>query len=387
MLGAVIGDIIGSRFEFLTTKERDVELFHPACSFTDDTVCTSAICLATIVSRENMALHQQLQTKYPHEYSVEFDTNNPQFDPVHSTRNHQLYQSQDHTQDIFISKIYAKTLQQICMKYPMAGYGKMFMHWLTSSSQTPYGSLGNGILMRISPIVLLSNSLEEALYLANISGAITHNHPDALLSAQQYIELLWIARTWNKTKEELKLCINEKLIEFHIEVLSVEQYHQQGGYHILAPDTLKRALACVLEANDFEETMRNALYIGSDTDTTAAIAGALAEIIYGINISWLKKINNYFNYQNIEILQHVLCSYHNIYPESSINGKLFTTNCLTIQHRDWYQHTKNLVLEDPTAAWDPLEIDPDSYYSPIDKILQLERDNTFIKFLKWIKIK
>lgn len=356
MLGTIIGDIVGSRFEFMATQEENFNFFHGACHFTDDTVCSAAIAAATIIIKENISLLTHLRNKYPTEYQEQLASQEEQF----------------------IAKIYIKTLKQIAKKYPLAGYGKHFFYWLESENSEPYGSLGNGSLMRMSPIILLSDSLEQAKYLAHISSAITHNHSEALQCVQYYTELLWLCKTSNHTVEETKNQIKEKLNTWGLSIQNVEHYHQQFGFYVLAPDTLERALACVLESTSYEETIRKVIYIGSDTDTTGAIAGNLAEMLYGIPLPFLNKTLNHFNFYNIELLQYVL----EIYQKPRNIGSLYFNNSFDHEKQQWYKNTLHLVLEDPTAAWDPLEdVSEDEYYSDADKSLLKEQQSFFKNLL------
>lgn len=360
MLGTIIGDIVGSRFEFMATQEENFNFFHGACHFTDDTVCSAAIAAATIVIKENISLLKNLKNQYPTEYRE------------------QLASQEEH----FVAKIYIKTLKQIAKKYPLAGYGKHFFYWLKSENSAPYGSLGNGALMRMSPIILLSDSLEQAKYLAHISSAITHNHSEALECVQYYTELLWLCKTSHNSIEVTKEHIKELLKSWNFSVYSVEHYHQLAGFYVLAPATLERALACVLESSSYEETIRKAIYIGSDTDTTAAIAGSLAEMLYGIPLTYLSKTLNHFNFHNIELLKYILESYQK--PQKI--GSLYLSHSFDNEKKQWYKNTLDLVLEDPTAAWDPLgEISDEDYYSETDKKLIAEQQSLFEKLFSQIK--
>lgn len=359
MIGAVIGDIIGSRFEYLATQEQEVNFFHPACSFTDDTVCSAAIALATLRVKENIQLHQQLKSKYPIDYQKEF-----------------LQPDEER-----VAQIYRKILKETTQHHPLIGYGKFFGQWVTSTSSEPYQSLGNGALMRISPIILLSKTLEEAQYLSYCASMITHNHPDSLKTVEHYVNIAWMCKTWNDSISKLKEHINTYLHQHHIILNSVKDYHQAKGFFVLAPDTLVRALASFLEGNSFDETIKNVLFIGSDTDTTGAIAATFAEMAYGIPFEYLEKTFTYFNYTNLYLLQAIVQPYCHL--NLNTIGHLFNHNSFSNKYQLWYQTILKTTLEDPTAAWDPLApLEESEYYSDIDKALLYERDNWFGKFLK-----
>ena len=362
MLSVILGDIVGSRFEFLATKEREVDFFHPACNFTDDTVCTAAISRATQDIFDNMKLHSQLKNRFPIEYLEEFagsDSDN-------------------------LVKIYRKTLRQWCLNYPMAGYGKFFLAWMNSPEAGAYNSLGNGCLMRVSPVVMLANDWSLVSRLGNVASAITHNHPGALASTQEYLELLWLCKTFNGSVTKLKEEFRKMCADLGLSPETVQHYHELGGFHVLAPDTLIRAIACFLEADSWHATVANALYIGSDTDTTAAIAGTFAELVYGLELQDLDQAIGYFNYQNIELLKEVLKTY----KQQDSWGSLAHGNVFSESHKAWYREKLLLELNDPTAEWDPLaEVEEEEYYSETEKKLMFEHDSWFGKLLRLLKIK
>lgn len=363
MIGVTIGDIIGSRFEFLATGERDVQLFHPACTITDDTVCSAAVALATEHILNNIEFNHLLENKYQNAYPTDIA-------PKQLT---------------FIDNKYITFIKDICKKYPMAGYGKFFMNWITEDNSKPYNSLGNGCLMRVSSIILQASSLEQAQFLAKHATEITHNHPDSLKSVEIYIDLLWLCKTHpNDNIVELKNNISTYLTNKNINFKNVEEYKAIGGFHVLAPDTLERVISCLMEASSFEESIKNALYIGSDTDTTGAIVGALSELVYGIPDSYLLELEKYYNYYNYEIIKALNKPYLNL--DSNHFGELAKKNLL--HHIDWHIKIDSNIPEDPTAAWDPLEeVELDEYYSETEKKMQYENDSFLGKILRRFHLK
>jgi ADP-ribosyl-[dinitrogen reductase] hydrolase len=374
MYGVVLGDIIGSRFEFLATGEKEVLFFHPACTFTDDTVCASAVAASTLVILDNLKVHQQMQQNYPEQYAKEQPRSANEWD--------------------FLSKIYAKSLRQLVHEYPMAGYGKQFIHWAHHVDAQPYESLGNGCLMRVAPIGFLSSTLEQAQWFAKACTSVTHNHPEALKSVAHYIDIFWFIREYQVSKNQsddeswlitFKQHLRDKLASLHLEVLSVEQYRQVGGFHVLAPDTLLRSLACVLEANNYEEAIGNALYIASDTDTTAAIAGALAEMIFGISIDSLDKSIDYFNHKSIQLMKNIAQTYRYVYQTQATQntwGSLAWNNLFSEKKQQWTDKLIALEMVDMTAQWDPLVVSDDDYYSEADIALKKANQNAFMQMLR-----
>lgn len=346
MLGSIIGDIIGSRFEFMATQEileLEMDFFHPAANFTDDTVCLSAVTKVSLFAKEHTAFNKNLEKKYPEDYIKEVKFNKENF-----------YKSK-----------YIQQFIDYFNQFYMAGYGQKFSMWCKSELKTPYQSLGNGSLMRISSLPLIFDSLEETLMFCDFATEVTHNHPESIKMTHLYIEILWYLLHSDNSLEDKKNHIKELCGKYALSLDSVENYHHLGGFNVLAPETLKRSISSVLEADSFMKTMQNVLYIGSDTDTTACIAGAMAELLFGIDNSWLKLMIKKFNHQNLVLLQNIIPIYQNKNHYSvHVQEIIFNPSKIEI-----YQQIKSLKLEDPTAAWDPLEV-TDDYYSEADQKLQ-----------------
>ena len=185
MLGAIIGDIVGSRFEFHNYRSTDFDLFSPQCDFTDDSICTVAVADALVQGRD-----------------------------------------------------FGEALHQWCRRYPdpMGSYGGRFARWVASDDPKPYGSLGNGSAMRVSPCGWLP-ALEKALAAAEGSALPTHDHPEGIKGAQLVAHAIWLLRHGASKADESK---------------------------------------------GFEDALRQTVSIGGDTDTLCAIVGGLAEACYGI---------------------------------------------------------------------------------------------------------
>ena len=225
MLGAIIGDIVGSRFEYGGRNMPNFKLFTPECAFTDDTICNIAIADAIIKGLdygENLILWC---TKYP---------------------------------------------------YPLGGYGSKFLEWLTSSKHKAYDSWGNGSAMRVSSIGWAFDSESKTEKEAIKSAKPTHSHPEGIKGAVCVATLIFKLRTKKLLKEDIPDYIKEHF-EYDLPILS-----DVKGMNDTCMTTVPQAIQCFMGADCFEKAIRNAVEIGGDTDTTASIAGAIAEAYYPI---------------------------------------------------------------------------------------------------------
>jgi ADP-ribosylglycohydrolase len=228
MLGAIIGDIVGSPFEFARHKSKLFELFSSESSFTDDTICLIAVADSLL--------------------------NNT--DPSDSLRGW-------------------------CRQYPapMGGYGARFCRWVFDNSMGPYGSKGNGAAMRVAPVAFLAGSAQEVVRLARHVTAVTHDHPDGLRGAEATAFAIWMARNGASVQEIRSRIASDYRLDLS---RSVEEIRPTYQYSELCLDTVPEAIVCALEAKDFEDALRNAVSLGGDADTLAATTGGLAEALYGI---------------------------------------------------------------------------------------------------------
>lgn len=231
MIGAIIGDIIGSRFEFGPPPEEDFQLFTEDCNYTDDTVCTIAIADA-----------------------------------------------------VMNQKPYKDALVEWCQRYPdpMGGYGNRFHQWIFSEDHEPNNSCGNGSAMRVSPIGWLFNEWDEVVAEAKKSAEVSHNHPEGIKGAQCVAEVICWLRHMRFTKED----IEEKVHKFYgyeippmNDVLKIgSELHFDGT----CQETVPMALRCFLDSINFEDAIRLAVMADGDTDTKADITGAITEAYYQI---------------------------------------------------------------------------------------------------------
>lgn len=225
MLGGIAGDIIGSRFEHAQIKTKEFELFSRQCTFTDDTVHTVAVA-------------DSLLTKTP--YQVNF--------------------------------------LRYFEYYPNAGYGHRFRRWARSPRPVPYGSYGNGSAMRVSPIAWFYDSLDRVLEEAMHSAEVTHNHPEGIKGAQAVAGAIYLART-GVSKQDIRAFVEGR---FGYDLsLTVDEIRPGYSFQVTCQESVPQAITAFLEAEDYEDAIRNAVSLGGDSDTLACIAGSIAEAFFG----------------------------------------------------------------------------------------------------------
>ncbi len=235
MLGCVLGDLYGSKFEGGSSATRALPGLTEANTFTDDTVCTMAVI------------------------------------------DHLLH-------DLPIREAF----KQWVSVYPNAGYGRAFSSWARGILPEPVSSWGNGALMRISPVVLLSSTLEGAFETADAITSSTHSHPIARLAVRNYIELLWRALE-GATRDDLLALWARKGGNIH----TVESMHATGSpMRLRADETLEDVMSCLAESTSVDELLANCLYHGGDSDTIAAVAGPFAELLWGLEARHLSVITD-----------------------------------------------------------------------------------------------
>ena len=238
MYGAILGDIIGSPFEFdRGDKTKNFDLFSKGCDFTDDSVMTIAVGEALLAVGTEATVKE-------------------------------------------IEEAVITNMQDWGKRYPYAGYGGRFRHWLKEKSPKPYGSYGNGSAMRVSAAGWLYDSLERTREVARATANVTHNHPEGIKGAEATASAIYMARN-EASKEEIKEYIEG---EFHYN-LDRTLDEIRPGYHMdeTCQRTVPEAIIAFLESKDFEDAIRNAVSLGGDTDTLGAITGSIAEAFYGIS--------------------------------------------------------------------------------------------------------
>ena len=239
MLGAIIGDIVGSVYELKNHRSKDFPFWGKDCCFTDDSVMTVAVGnVCRRLGESNLPLTEE--TEWIQAFSTE----------MHRYGN----------------------------IYPGRGYGGRFLRWLESDDPQPYNSLGNGSAMRVSPVAFCAKTLEDCLTLARLSAEPTHNHPEGVLGAQAAAAAGWLALR-KHSKDEIRNYIE---VNFYSLNFTLDKIRDSYRFNATCRDTVPQAIAAFLEAESFEDTVRNAISIGGDSDTIAAIAGGIAETYYGI---------------------------------------------------------------------------------------------------------
>ena len=168
-------------------------------------------------------------------------------------------------------------------------YGGMFMKWLMSADPQPYNSYGNGSAMRVSPCGYIAESIEEALALAGASAEISHNHPEGIKGAEAVAAAIYMAKN-GEQQDGIKRYVEEHYYKLDFSLNDIKQ-----SYHFseTCQDTVPQAIQCFLKANSFEDTIRNAISIGGDSDTIACIAGSIAEAYFGIPDEMIEKVKTY----------------------------------------------------------------------------------------------
>ncbi|MBE6462187.1 MAG: ADP-ribosylglycohydrolase [Alphaproteobacteria bacterium] len=248
MLGAVAGDIIGSRFEWINYKAKDFDLVTDDCTFTDDSVMTIAVAKALLECNGN---YENLSDKA------------------------------------------ISSMQQIGKLYPSAGYGGSFHVWLLSLTPKPYNSWGNGAAMRVSACAYFARSLDEAMELSHKVTCITHNHPEGLKGAEAIAVATYMALHCS-TKEEIRQHILENYYDIDFTLDSIRDYYH---FDVSCQGSVPQALQAFFESTDYEDAIRNAISIGGDSDTIAAITGAVACAYYGMSDALKNKIYYYLTPQ------------------------------------------------------------------------------------------
>ena len=240
MYGAILGDIIGSPYEFDRGKKtKNFPLFSRRSEFTDDSVMTVAVAEALADVKDEGLIHDEAAVK----------------------RN------------------LVASMKAWGAKYPYAGYGGRFFQWLFSSNTEPYGSYGNGSAMRVAVAGHMMDSLEDTRRLAAWTAEVTHNHPEGIKGAEATAAAIYMART-GSTKAEIKEYI---VSEFGYDLSRTCDEIRPSYHHIEScQKTVPEAITAFLEGEDFEDVIRTAVSLGGDCDTLTCIAGSMAEAFYGV---------------------------------------------------------------------------------------------------------
>lgn len=263
MIGAILGDIAGSSYEFCRTNDYDFDMFPADAGFTDDSICTLAVAKAV--------LEQQP---------------------------------------------YGPTLHALCRRYlyPIGGYGGGFFQWIISDEPRPYNSMGNGSAMRVSPVGWAFDTREEVLEQARLSAECTHDHPDGIRGAQTTALAIFLARKMRKrglkpTQENIRKEILEPCVEFSGYNIDIKEEDVKNVFGSCCYNTVPVALWIIGQSRDFEDAVRRAVSLGADADTLGDITGAIAEPIWGVPTDLAQKAHSYLTPELSEILDEFNARY------------------------------------------------------------------------------
>ena len=268
MLGAIIGDIAGSKYEFNNTFDYDFEMFGEGCDFTDDTICTVAIADAILNGRN-----------------------------------------------------YQESLLDWCRRYPSpkGAYGGRFAGWIHSLDPQPYNSFGNGSAMRVSPVAWLFDDLSQVLEEAEKTALPTHNHPEGIKGAKAVAHAIWHFRK-SRFSEESKECKDKNSKESDDKAMKAfkdiaRSYYEdfdtrdypKGKFDETCMDAVPLSFYLLSQASSFEDAIRLAISHGGDSDTIGAIVGSIAEARFGIPQEMKEKAISFLPDDMREISARIKC--------------------------------------------------------------------------------
>lgn len=253
MIGAIIGDVIGSRFEFNNTRDYHFNLWDDSCSYTDDTICTLAIADAILTGESYKSKLLEWCNTYPH---------------------------------------------------PMGAYGGRFAQWIHSEDPQPYNSFGNGAAMRVSPVAWAYDNPTDVKEEAEKTAAVSHNHPEGIKGAVAVAHAIWLFRTgWGKSLREWCDTMQQYYPGFE------SQHFEQGKFDETCQGTVPLCLQIICQATDFEDAIRRAISFGGDSDTIGAIVGSIAEARWGIPQQIIDNVMEFLDPR----MREQLAIWHNFY--------------------------------------------------------------------------
>ncbi len=257
MLGAIIGDIIGSPYEMINYKKKDFTLFNPYNRPTHDSIMTIAVAKALLLCNGNY-------------------------------------------EDLGKTTIIA--MQKIGRAYPKAGYGHGFLNWLFSPDPKPYNSFGNGAAMRVSPCGYVGNTIDEVKALSKTVTEVSHNHPEGIKGAEATAVAVFLARQ-KKSKEEIKTYIEENYYPLNF---TIDEIRDTYTFDVTCQGSVPQAIKAFLESESYEDAIRIAISLGGDSDTIAAIAGGIAGAFYGIPEDIKEKAITYLDKRLLDIVNEFI---------------------------------------------------------------------------------
>ena len=261
MLGAIIGDIVGSRFEWNNYRAKDFDFLTYRCKPTDDSIMTLALAQAILVSKNDFS---------------------------------------------DLEKNAVECMQRVGRNYPDCGYGGSFYHWIFSDNPKPYNSFGNGAAMRVSAAGFAAKSIDEAKLLSKKITEVSHNHPEGIKGAEATTVAIYMARTGSSILE-IRDYIDKNYYPMNFTLDSIRDTYE---FNETCQETVPQALMAFFESTGFEDAIRNAISIGGDSDTVAAICGGVAEAYYGVPADIRKHALTYLD----EKLLQIVVAFENKYP-------------------------------------------------------------------------
>ncbi len=278
VLGLIIGDVVGSIYESWAFKSREFPFFGKASMFTDDTVLTMAVMQALAATAKGTVTTETIPTTYITAATKTTAITDTQM----AAMTEATLLSIDGTNRLDESLLAMNTvhyLRRWGRLYPQAGYGGMFSRWLRSFDSSPMDSFGNGAPMRIAPVGFWAKTEEEVKSWSRIVTAVTHNHPEALKGAEALALAIFLLRNGAS-----KVAVKERIERdyYSLKGLTVEGLHDTYHFDVTTQGTMPAVFTVFFESSSFEEAIRNSIYIGGDSDTIAAMVGAMAQIVYGI---------------------------------------------------------------------------------------------------------
>ena len=261
MIGAIIGDIVGSRFEWNNIKTKEFEFLTYRCMVTDDSIMSLAIAKALLESRGNYGI---------------------------------------------LSAAAVKSMQEIGRPYPNCGYGGMFRQWIYSDHPAPYNSFGNGAAMRVSACGIAAKNLAEAITLSRKVTEVTHNHPEGVKGAEATAVCVFLVCA-GKSIFEIRDYVDKHYYPMNF---TLEGIRDGYSFNETCQGTVPQAIMAFLESAGFEDAIRNAISIGGDSDTIAAITGGIAGAYFGVPNEIRKHALTFLD----ERLLKILTDFENVYP-------------------------------------------------------------------------
>ena len=253
MMGAIIGDIAGSRFEWDNLKSKDFDLLVPECEATDDSIMTLAVSKAILECNGDVDL---------------------------------------------LSDEAVLWMQYIGCHYPACGYGGNFIRWIYAEDPQPYNSLGNGSAMRVSAVAWAARTREECVRMSEAVTRVSHNHPEGIKGAEAIAVATFMA-LHGSTKDEIR----EAMEAYYDIGFTLDSIRPLYTFDVTCMGTVPPAIVAFLESTDYEDAIRNAISIGGDSDTLAACTGAIAEAYYGIPLRLRERAKMYLDIQLLTILR------------------------------------------------------------------------------------